>query len=149
MPGLLSLWSFLNARFFYHLESHFRPVVLEFELALKRYYIVNTIQTNRKEEAVNFFTQYCTELNSGASQHGKHPRNKHGKYFDEMQARNNAINEDWKGWFALPFLLIQSHHLNLENIDKSWSETLAISLRNFLSLICKILYWSCLRLPGM
>ena len=28
MPGLLSLWSFLNARFFYHLESHFRPVVL-------------------------------------------------------------------------------------------------------------------------
>ena len=138
MPGLLSLWSFLNARFFYHLESHFRPVVLEFELALKRYYIVNTIQTNRKEEAVNFFTQYCTELNSGASQHGKHPRNKHGKYFDEAQARNNnnAINEDWKGWFALPFLPNPESSPQFKKyFDKSWSETLAISLRNFLSLI--------------
>ena len=63
MPGLLSLWSFLNARFFYHLDSNFRSVVLEFELALKRYYVINTIQTNRKEEAVNFFKEYCAELN--------------------------------------------------------------------------------------
>ena len=62
MPGLLSLWSFLNARFL-PFRQQFSIRGLEFELALKRYYVINTIQTNRKEEAVNFFKEYCAELN--------------------------------------------------------------------------------------
>ena len=151
MPGLLSLWSFLNARFFYHLDSNFRSVVLEFELALKRYYVINTIQTNRKEEAVNFFKEYCAELNissgnndtnessSFSTSTGSNYNNTIGNI--EMSSEinssgNNNMDENWKGWFALPFLPNPERSTQFHKyFDPSWSNTLAISLRNFLNLI--------------
>jgi WD repeat-containing protein 91 len=149
MPGLLSLWAFLNARFFYHLDSNFRSVVLEFELALKRFYVINTIQTNRKEEAVNFFKEYCADLNIvGTNNNNSHTNNESYHSSASFDAENvngaSSLENDgnhntdasWKGWFALPFLPHPERSPQFHKyFDQSWSNTLKISLQNFLNLI--------------
>jgi hypothetical protein len=49
---------------------------------------------------------------------------------------NNNMDENWKGWFALPFLPNPERSTQFHKyFDPSWSNTLAISLRNFLNLI--------------
>ena len=76
MPGLLSLWSFLDARFFHHLESHYRSVVMDFEVALKRYYIIHAVQSGRPNEAVKFFEQYGETLSGNVKDSGTGKREK-------------------------------------------------------------------------
>lgn len=112
MPGLLSLWSFLNARFFYHLEPDYRTVVVEYETALKHYYIVHAIKTNQPDKAVQFFKEYGKEL----------------------------VGKQWEGWFALPFMhsngtLSQGNSQFNMFFKPEWPHRLAISLKNFLNLI--------------
>ena len=95
MPGLLSLWNFLDARFFHHLESRYRKVVLDFDVALKRYYIIHSIQSGRPNEAVKFFEQYGESLSGNMKKKvprkGKKKQEIRSKPPTEVEANNFQI----------------------------------------------------------
>eukprot|EP01126_Amoeba_proteus_P065939 TRINITY_DN9460_c0_g1_i2.p1 TRINITY_DN9460_c0_g1~~TRINITY_DN9460_c0_g1_i2.p1 ORF type:complete len:245 (-),score=27.49 TRINITY_DN9460_c0_g1_i2:246-932(-) len=80
LSGFIGLWNHLYETFFLRLEEDLSWTVSKLELSLKRYYVVNTIQTGRKDKCVEFFQTLGPTL----SQH-----------------------KNWRSWFGMKFLLFQ------------------------------------------
>jgi WD40 repeat protein len=112
--SMQSLWNFLSARFFAHLDAHHQPTVRAFARALQRYYIVHCVASGSLQKAVEFFRQYGGEL-----------------------AKTSASNgSDWEEWFQLPFLHNPSQDPRFAPFFTiQWRDTLRTSLSNFLTLI--------------
>lgn len=73
MEGFMSLWTFLNETFFIRADN-LKWNVEHFELSLKRYYVVNAIQTQRIDKCNEFFMTYGAVL---------------------------AQHDDWRPWFGM------------------------------------------------
>eukprot|EP00946_MAST-07B_sp_MAST-7B-sp1_P002695 g2695.t1 len=112
--SMQSLWNFLSARFFVHLDDQHQPTVRAFARALQRYYIVHCVQSGSLQNAVQFFRQYGGEL-----------------------AKTSASNgSDWEEWFQLPFLPNAAQDPRFAPFFTiQWRDTLRTSLSNFLTLI--------------
>ena len=112
--SMQSLWNFLSARFFVHLDGHHQPTVRAFARALQRYYIVHCVSSGSLQRVVDFLRTFGSELSRTSSSNGG----------------------DWEEWFQLPFLRNPAQDPRFAPFfTTQWRDTLRTSLSNFLSLI--------------
>eukprot|EP00035_Acanthoeca_spectabilis_P025229 m.457456 g.457456 ORF g.457456 m.457456 type:complete len:658 (-) comp21265_c0_seq1:119-2092(-) len=107
VEALLEFWDQLNWRFFSRLEKPFTSSVRKLEICLKRYYVINAIQTGRPDKVAEFF--------------------------DKIASEAQAFPE-WRDWFALPFVKNPELQPMFETyFTRAWLDTFTLSLHNFLS----------------
>jgi len=107
VDALLEFWDQLNWRFFSRLEKPFTSSVRKLEICLKRYYVINAIQTGRPDKVAEFFDKIASEVQA----------------FPE-----------WRDWFALPFIKNPELQPLFETyFTRAWLDTFTLSLHNFLS----------------
>ena len=121
MDALLSLWSFLDARFFCHLEEPMSSGVREIELSLKHYFMVNCMRAGKGELVVDFFKANADNLLSRRGGLG---------------AGGDMDDGDWRKWFALPFLSHPEDDVFFAPyFTVEWAEALGLSLHNMLTAV--------------
>eukprot|EP00668_Euglena_longa_P046507 GGOE01062192.1.p1 GENE.GGOE01062192.1~~GGOE01062192.1.p1 ORF type:complete len:666 (-),score=186.98 GGOE01062192.1:331-2328(-) len=107
--SLLDLWRYLEARFFSRLDARFAKTTKKLEQSLKRYYIVHCIQTANIAKCKEFFEQFSDEL---------------------------IGDDEWKGWFMLPFLRNGEVPPEFElYFSKQWQDLFLVSIHNFISTV--------------
>ena len=62
LQGLLAVWGHLEQRFFGKLGEPFVSSARKLEACLKRYYIVNAVQSGRTDKCIEFFEKLAPEL---------------------------------------------------------------------------------------
>jgi hypothetical protein len=114
----MEYWHYLESRFFAKLEQGFFETIRKLELSIKKYYVVNCIQTTKIERCREFFEQNANEL---------------------------AKDKEWRDWFGktvtkhsntivLPFIKNPELQPELEPyFNKTWAEMLYVSLQNFIA----------------
>jgi WD40 repeat protein len=104
----MDYWHFLENKFFSKLEDEFQETVRKLEQSLKKFYVVNCVQTNRLDRCKEFFEIFGTEL---------------------------IREEEWKEWFILPFIKWNElQNTKLEPFfSKHWSDMLYVSLHNLIN----------------
>ena len=126
MDALLSLWSFLDARFFCHLEEPMASGVREIELSLKHFFMVNCMRAGKGELVVDFFKANADNL---LSRRG-------GGVGGGVGAGGDMEDGDWRKWFALPFLSHPEDDLFFAPyFTVEWAEALGLSLHNMLTAV--------------
>eukprot|EP00038_Savillea_parva_P000007 m.93431 g.93431 ORF g.93431 m.93431 type:complete len:663 (+) comp10001_c0_seq2:61-2049(+) len=107
VDALIEFWDQLNWRFFSRLEKPFTSSVRKLEICLKRYYVVNAIQTGRPDKVAEFFDKIASEV---------------------------QVFPEWRDWFALPFVKNPELQPMFETyFTRAWVDTFTLSLHNFLS----------------
>ncbi|EEC00691.1 hypothetical protein IscW_ISCW001585 [Ixodes scapularis] len=107
LVGLRDVWAHLDTHIFRRLEQSFTPTVRKLEMALLRMYAVTCISNGRQDKLTEFFDKMAAELHS---------------------------QQEWKEWFALPFLKGAEDNPNFQvYFTRQWQDMMIISLRNFLS----------------
>ncbi|KAL0476397.1 WD repeat-containing protein [Acrasis kona] len=103
----MEYWKYLETKFFSKLDQSFVESIRKLELSIKKYYVVNCIQSGRVDRCREFFDNYANEL---------------------------AKDKEWRDWFVLPFLKYPEVQPELEPyFNKTWAEMLYVSLQNFIS----------------
>ncbi|KAG0415205.1 hypothetical protein HPB47_007653, partial [Ixodes persulcatus] len=109
LVGLRDVWAHLDTHIFRRLEQSFTPTVRKLEMALLRMYAVTCISNGRQDKLTEFFDKMAAELHS---------------------------QQEWKEWFALPFLKGAEDNPNFQvYFTRQWQDMMIISLRNFLSVV--------------
>ncbi|XP_053574951.1 WD repeat-containing protein 91 isoform X1 [Bombina bombina] len=109
LSGLLDYWAYLERRLFSRLEDVYRPTIHKLKTSLFRYYLVYTVQTNKTDKSHEFFQKQATELQN---------------------------QNEWKEWFALPFLPTPDQNPAFATyFSRQWADTFTVSLHNFLSVL--------------
>ncbi|XP_074867284.1 WD repeat-containing protein 91 isoform X3 [Carettochelys insculpta] len=109
LVALRDYWNYLNRHLFCRLEDVYRPTVNKLKTSLFRYYLVNTVQTNRNDKTQEFFLKQASEL-------------------------QNQV--EWKDWFVLPFVANpETNPAFATYFSRQWADTFIVSLHNFLSVL--------------
>jgi hypothetical protein len=115
--SMKEFWMYLNRRFFSRLSQTFSSAIKTLETCLYRLYVVHCFQSNRPEKVVEFFDRMAIELQS---------------------------QQEWKDWFALPYLKNPDQLPSFEMyFTKSWLDTFMISLYNFISVVFEHMHIHC------
>jgi len=113
LGGLLDLWRHLDSRIFTRLEASRVPAVRKLENSLLKLYAVTCVSTKQAEKLKEFFERIATDV--------------HGQ-------------QEWKDWFALPWLKDpQDNPAFSLYFTRQWQDTLMLSLHNFLALVFQAL----------
>ena len=111
--GLLDLWRHLDSRIFTRLEASRVPAVRKLENSLLKLYAVTCVSTKQAEKLKEFFERIASDV--------------HGQ-------------QEWKDWFALPWLKDpQDNPAFSLYFTRQWQDTLMLSLHNFLALVFQAL----------
>ena len=112
LGGLLDYWSYLDLKYFSRLTLKIPgslSLTRKYELFLLRYYLINAVQSNKSEKALEFFETYTHKLQSQI---------------------------EWKEWFCLPFLKNPEENSTFAvYFSKNWIDSFYISLQNFLNIV--------------
>eukprot|EP00667_Euglena_gracilis_P017405 EG_transcript_18329 len=107
--SLLELWRYLEARFFSRLDARFAKATKKLEQSLKRYYVVHCVQAANYGKCKEFFEQFADEL---------------------------VGDDEWKGWFVLPFLRNGDVPPEFElYFSKQWQDLFLVSVHNFIATV--------------
>jgi len=113
LGGLLDLWRHLDSRIFTRLEASRVPAVRKLENSLLKLYAVTCVSTKQAEKLKEFFERIASDV--------------HGQ-------------QEWKDWFALPWLKDpQDNPVFSLYFTRQWQDTLMLSLHNFLALVFQAL----------
>ena len=70
VADFISMWDFLNSRFFIHLDQENIEVVRNFKLDLIRYYLVRCYSSGHREKILEFFSKHSDQILSAESAAG-------------------------------------------------------------------------------
>ena len=113
LGGLVDLWRHLDSRIFTRLEASRVPAVRKLENSLLKLYAVTCVSTKQAEKLKEFFERIASDV--------------HGQ-------------QEWKDWFALPWLKDpQDNPAFSLYFTRQWQDTLMLSLHNFLALVFQAL----------
>lgn len=83
----LDYWKYLENKFFSKLDQGFFETIRKLELSIKKYYVVNCIQTGRVDRCREFFDNYANEL---------------------------AKDKEWRDWFG-KISIFADHFVDITN----------------------------------
>jgi hypothetical protein len=110
--NFVSLWDFMNKRFFVHLDLDHQQVASDIKSDLLKYYMVNSVKTKEKEKVVEFFQMYSHEI------------------LTESGIRS------LRGWYILPYVDHPADDGDFSiYFTQKWIDDLRLSLGNFLSTV--------------
>ena len=113
LSGLLDLWRHLDSKIFTRLEASRVPAVRKLENSLLKFYAVTCVSSKQAEKLKEFFERIASDV--------------HGQ-------------QEWKDWFALPWLKDpQDNPAFSLYFTRQWQDTLMLSLHNFLALVFQAL----------
>eukprot|EP00601_Ochromonadales_sp_CCMP2298_P025086 CAMPEP_0173270776 /NCGR_PEP_ID=MMETSP1143-20121109/434_1 /TAXON_ID=483371 /ORGANISM="non described non described, Strain CCMP2298" /LENGTH=355 /DNA_ID=CAMNT_0014207237 /DNA_START=21 /DNA_END=1085 /DNA_ORIENTATION=+ len=111
----ISLWDFLNKRFFFHLDSEHVKLAGLLKADMIKYYLVNSIRTKNKPKVVEFFSAYSHEI---------------------LAEGGSYIPGNLRSWFVLPYLDEPEKDPEFAAyFEQRWADLLKYTLRNFLSVL--------------
>lgn len=115
IENFISLWDFLNKRFFFHLDSEHINTCGLLKSDLLKYYLVHAVKAKNKEKITEFFSMYSHEI---LADHG------------------NSIPGSLRSWFVLPYIDEPDKDPEFSAyFAQRWADLLRITLHNFLSIV--------------
>lgn len=115
IESFVSLWGFLNKRFFLHLDAEHAQLSAQLKSDLIKFYLVYSIKCKNKDKVGEFFNMYSHEI---------------------LADNGNYIPGNLRGWFVLPFMDDpDKDHEFAVYFSSRWAELLKITLHNFLSVV--------------
>lgn len=111
IQGLRDYWNHLDCKLFCRLEQIYSTAIRKLEFGLLKFYLVQAHQAGRQEKIAEFFEKLTPEL--------------------------QKVHE-WRDWFAFPFVKNPEENAAFSvYFSKSWQDTYAASLHNFISVVVK------------
>lgn len=111
----ISLWDFLNKRFFFHLDGEHLNMCGVLKSDLLKYYLVNAVKTKSKEKVTEFFSMYSHEI---------------------LAESGSSIPGNLRGWFVLPYMDEPDKDPEFNVFFSTrWADLLKVTLHNFLSVV--------------
>lgn len=110
----MSLWDFLNKRFFLHLDAEHHRLSQILKSDLLKYYLVTTIKQKNKEKTKEFFTLYS---------------------YESLSESNDTFG-NLREWYALPYIEDPEKDKEFSlYFTIKWADSLRLTCHNFLSLV--------------
>jgi len=123
LHGFHSLWSFLDARFFSHLDAQHSRTVADLRSRLDKLCLIHAIRSDRKDIAHAFFSLYGADLHRRGGQKGR-------------AEESSGTGLSWSDWFALPYLNDPASDPQFAvYFTSNWVAQLKLSLMNFITLV--------------
>lgn len=90
VENFVSMWDFLNTRFFMHLDQENIEVVRSFKLDLIRYYLVRCHTEKKPHKILEFFGKYSHEVLAAE--------------VGSSSSANNNEKDSFRAWYVLPYM---------------------------------------------
>lgn len=115
IENFISLWDFLNKRFFFHLDAEHVNLCGILKADLLKYYLVNAVKTKNKQKVNEFFSMYSHEI---------------------LAESGNFIPGQLRAWFVLPYMDEPEKDPEFAAyFAQRWADLLKVTLHNFLSVV--------------
>jgi len=115
MESFVTLWDFLNKRFFFHLDSEHLHLCNILKVDLIKFHLVHCVKSKQKARINDFFSMYSHEI---------------------LAETGASIPGHLRTWFVLPYLEEPEKDPEFAAyFTSAWSEMLKTTLHNFLSVV--------------
>lgn len=112
----ISLWDFLNKRFFLHLDQEHCDMFAKMKSDLIKYYLVACVRSKNKTKLIEFFTNFSRDILSGGFE----------------------SNNDLRKWYVLPYLDNPDHDKEfMMYFTPKWLDNLKTALFNYITLVLR------------
>lgn len=124
VENFVSMWDFLNTRFFMHLDQENIEVVRSFKLDLIRYYLVRCHTEKKPHKILDFFGKYSHEVLAA-------------EVGSSSSAHNNE-KDSFRAWYVLPYMDQPSRDPSFAPFFASpFGEILRNGIQNYLSMVLR------------
>lgn len=115
IESFISLWDFLNKRFFFHLDAEHVHLCGIIKSDLLKYYLVYGTKQKNKEKVTEFFSMFSHEILADSAE---------------------FIPGNLRNWYVLPYIDDPEKDNEFSvYFSQRWSDLLRITLHNFLSVV--------------
>ena len=115
IDSFISLWDFLSKRFFFHLDAEHLQYSSLLKSDLLKYFLVNTVKSNRKDKLLEFFASFSHEI---------------------LAESGDSVAGNLRSWFVLPYMEEPEKDPEFSQyFSNRWAESLRSTIGSFLSTV--------------